>query len=74
MEVKKTERGFNIASFKDRYGADCSLQQSSLATENCIWLGTNGEDGDRMHLTQKMVEDLLPYLQHFVKTGELPDA
>lgn len=27
----------------------------------------------RMHLTRKMVADLLPSLQHFAKTGELPD-
>ena len=26
----------------------------------------------RMHLTQDMVKALLPALQHFVKTGELP--
>lgn len=27
----------------------------------------------RMHLTQEMVKELLPYLQHFVETGELED-
>lgn len=27
---------------------------------------------DRMHLTQKQVKALLPALQHFAKTGELP--
>ncbi len=27
---------------------------------------------DRMHLTQKQVKMLLPALQHFAKTGELP--
>ena len=28
---------------------------------------------DRMHLTQKQVKALLPALQHFAKTGELPE-
>lgn len=28
---------------------------------------------DRMHLTRKMVKDLLPILQHFAETGELPE-
>lgn len=28
---------------------------------------------DRMHLTQEMVKMLLPALQHFAKTGELPE-
>lgn len=41
MKIKKTSRGFDIAKFKDRYGAECSLQKSSLATEDCIWLGIN---------------------------------
>jgi hypothetical protein len=41
MEKTQTQRGFNIITFKDRYGIDCSLQESSLATEACIWLGCN---------------------------------
>ena len=28
----------------------------------------------RMHLTQDLAEELIPILQHFVKTGYLPDA
>ena len=34
-----TERGFGTFTFKDYYGMDCSLQESSLATEDAIWLG-----------------------------------
>lgn len=74
------DRGFLKGKFKDRYGEDCSIQKSSLATEDCIWLGCDHETvdkqgrpcGARMHLTQEMVADLLPMLQHFVETGELP--
>lgn len=37
----KTNRGFQVRGFKDRYNQKCSIQQSSIATENCIWLGIN---------------------------------
>ena len=63
------DRGFLKGKFNDRYGVECSIQKSSLETEDCIWLGTVV---DRMHLTQEMVAELLPLLQHFVETGELP--
>lgn len=39
MEIKQTERGFDIIEFTDEYGEKCSLQKSSLATEDCIWFG-----------------------------------
>jgi hypothetical protein len=41
MDLIKTERGFAISEFTDRYGAKCSLQESSLATENAIWFGVD---------------------------------
>ena len=34
-----TERGFRLGKFLDRYKEECSIQKSSLATENAIWLG-----------------------------------
>lgn len=37
--MTKTDRGFAIADFKDMYGESCSLQKSSLATEDAIWFG-----------------------------------
>ena len=39
MNIKKTERGFSIIEFPDVYDQACSLQKSSLATSDCIWLG-----------------------------------
>jgi len=83
----------------DRYGAECSIQKSSLATENAIWFGVDDADpkimasktkeggtgwisyyipedvllSTRMHLTQMQVQELLPILQTFAETGELPD-
>lgn len=41
MIVQTTGRGFDLVTFRDRYGEICSLQKSSLATENCIWFGVN---------------------------------
>ena len=92
--METTQRGFQITSFKDDYGLECSLQKSSAATKDCIWLGINKpkltifEDKNlgkyietempetfmvdsRMHLTREQVAELLPYLENFVKTGEL---
>lgn len=39
MKRTKTNRGFGLIEFKDRYGAKCSIQKSSLATEDAIWFG-----------------------------------
>lgn len=65
------DRGFLRGQFTDRYGFPCSIQKSSLATEDCIWLG---RDLVRMHLTREMAAELIPLLQHFVETGELPSS
>lgn len=68
MKVSTTERGFNNIEFKDSYNKDCSLQKSSAASRDKIWLGIHK---DRMHLDREQVAALLPYLENFVKTGEL---
>ena len=39
MEVGATQRGFELIEFDDLYGVKCSLQQSSLATEDALWFG-----------------------------------
>lgn len=100
MKFRKTERGFTVANFEDQYGKQCSIQESSLATDRCIWLGIddanpqvfipNGNPSwrpmglpelpergaysfdTRMHLTREQVAELIPVLQYFVDTGELP--
>jgi hypothetical protein len=41
MIVVKNERGFVVGTFYDRYGTECSIQKSSLATEDAIWLGVD---------------------------------
>lgn len=39
MKKSVTNRGFRIDKFVDHYGNPCSLQKSSLATEEAVWLG-----------------------------------
>lgn len=39
MELKTTGRGFALLKFEDSNGVACSLQKSSAATEDKIWLG-----------------------------------
>lgn len=81
MKLKKTERGFYRADFVDRNGDACSIQESSIATEYCIWLGMNSGTHHhvtkncmaRMHLTRQMAEELIPLLQAFVSTGLLTE-
>ena len=104
IESSKTQRGFALGEFQDLYGAKCSVQKSSLAFEDAIWLGVNEAEPrvmasqaasvgvetaettgwvpypvpaevlmtTRMHLSREQVAELLPVLQHFVDTGELP--
>lgn len=44
MERKTTWRGFALIEFTDLYGTQCSLQKSSLATDDAIWLGVDDAD------------------------------
>lgn len=43
LEIKRsptqTLRGFDVINFEDSYGVKCSLQKSSTAMEDMIWLG-----------------------------------
>lgn len=39
MKKSKTNRGFGLIEFKDRNKVACSIQMSSLATDECIWIG-----------------------------------
>jgi hypothetical protein len=93
VDIRHNERGFSIAEFDDAHGNKCSLQKSSAAMYDAVWLGIKipeinimidggwkalaiPEDAvisSRMHLTQKQVRNLLPALQAFADTGELPD-
>lgn len=41
---KTTVRGFGLYEFVDRYDARWSIQKSSSAMEDCIWLGIDDPD------------------------------
>jgi len=41
MKIEKTTRNFEIIKFTDEFNVKCSLQKSSLATEDSIWFGCN---------------------------------
>lgn len=41
MKTEYNQRGFAHIDFKDRYGLKCSIQKSSLAFEDAIWLGVD---------------------------------
>ncbi len=78
IKFKRTERGFIVGEFKEHYGKECSIQESSGFTE-AIWLGQkegdhiNGQCLARMLLTRKQVAELIPILQGYVDTGALPE-
>uniref|UniRef100_A0A6M3KZV8 Uncharacterized protein n=1 Tax=viral metagenome TaxID=1070528 RepID=A0A6M3KZV8_9ZZZZ len=77
IKLERTERGFKIGNFKDIYGKECSIQKSSLATDDAIWLGcdeglhVDGECCARMHLNKELAKEIVRHLNRFIKTGEL---
>ena len=44
MEIKRTNRGFAVADFVDGNGKACSIQESSAAEMDYIWLGLDDAD------------------------------
>ena len=76
-----TKRGFSMIEFTEVYGKECSIQKSSWAEKDALWLGCNkgmhykddGKDGcsARMHVDRKLAKWLIKKLQKFVDTGDL---
>ncbi len=66
MNVTMTTRGFERIDFADRNGDACSLQQSSLAGGEHIWLGRGDE---RMHLHRDQVAQLYDHLGAWLRRG-----
>lgn len=77
FEFRPTKKGLLRAEFQDRFGAVCSVQESSFVEEDCIWLGVEvdihgtEQAHGRMHITQAMAKQLIPMLRHFARTGKL---
>jgi hypothetical protein len=64
IKIKKNRRNFETGKFIDRNGYECSIQKSSLANEDCIWLGIDdpkpqlmSSDATRMGLRQKTFDE-----------------
>lgn len=60
-----TERGFGYTEFRDSYGQDCSVQESSVMPH--LWVGV---DNDRMHLTPEQVRGLIGVLSAWLAENE----
>ncbi len=48
-DLKNTSRGFRYYEFEDRNGNKCTFQKSSIATEDCIWLGLEDASPKILH-------------------------
>ena len=64
IEIERNGRNFENGKFVDRYGYECSIQKSSLATEDCIWLGIDdakpqimSSDAIRMGLRERTFDE-----------------
>lgn len=49
VEAKHTGRGFRFYEFKDFNGHECTIQKSSIANENAIWLGLESASPKILH-------------------------
>lgn len=56
-KLTKTNRGFSILKFKDRNRRLCSLQKSSLATQDCIWLGLDNAEIKEFYPTPRDTDE-----------------
>lgn len=54
MKQAKTNRGFSLIEFEDKYESKCSIQISSFADDRCIWIGV--DDADPMIMESKVKE------------------
>ena len=50
LDIKygRTIRGFELLTFRDDKRVDCSIQKSSLATDNAVWIGCDEPDPQYM--------------------------
>lgn len=60
MKKDNTQRGFDIYKFDDLYREKCSLQKSSLATQDAIWLGQDNVRAKKLVYGKGWVDVELP--------------
>jgi hypothetical protein len=73
-----TDRGFaNYAEFDDVYGAKVTVRQSSLATDDCVWIFTKGGTDDNdgaIHLNVEKTVQLIAALSEWLAETTAPDT
>lgn len=64
----KTNRGFKLRKFTDLYDNECSIQESSLATDDAIWVGIDDanpimlqSDATRLGIVGTLVDGWVQY-------------
>jgi hypothetical protein len=62
MERTTTNRGFALIEFEDLYEHQCSIQESSLASKDAIWMGI--DDANPQIMASKVREDLTGWLKY----------
>lgn len=70
----KTKKGFDIIEFSDTYGQQCSMQISSIATDDRIWFGVDvalSLENPRMHLNRSQAKEIAKELNYFAEHGSL---
>lgn len=58
MNLERNQRGFEKGKFKDSYNNECSIQKSSAAMDDFIWLGI-----DKPKLTVFENENMGKYIE-----------
>ena len=48
-KVKSNNRGFRFYEFLDSYNTPCTIQKSSTAVPECLWLGLNQAEPRVLH-------------------------
>lgn len=70
-----TERGFTIYdAFADKYGNDIRVQESSLATDRCVWVfaskAGHPQEPASAHLTIPQAERVRDALDAFIREAK----
>ena len=66
-----TSRGFSLIEFEDSNKQECSIQKSSIAMEDLVWIGAGSI---RMHIKQDQAKAIAEILLYFAEMGELPES
>jgi len=62
--MRTTERGFKVfAEFRDKYHHETRVQESSAASERCVWIFT---ESNAAHLTVEMAKQVRDALNEFI--------